>query len=108
MSWMSIADAENFHMYSAILMTLIMVGLLDIDGFILDINCQFSVNLARNQPELFKKIRHLLVGWLHSNAGHKLACQVKFSGLYRTGTGRAVGEQTEQLNVSCTGYVRTA
>lgn len=101
MSFVSSPDAENFHVYCAMLMALFLRGKLRIDGFILDINCQFSGNLARNQPAIAAQIKYQLVGWLHANAGHKLACQLKFSGLYRMGLGRCIGEQMEQLWVSC-------
>lgn len=75
-------------------------GGLKIDGFCLDINCQLAGNIARNHPKLYAQIKKFMVGWLHSNAGHKLPCQLKFGAMFREGTGRAVGEQPEQLWVS--------
>lgn len=75
-------------------------GGLEIDGFCLDINCQLAGNIKRNHPKLALKIKKFMVGWLHSNAGHKLACQLNFCSMFREGTGRAIGEQPEQFWVS--------
>lgn len=99
-SFVSSADPESFFLYKASLMSVLVGGKLKVDGFCLDINCQFSGNLDKEMPALSALIEHKLVGWLHANAGHKLSCQLKFSGLYREGTGRCVGEQSEQLWVS--------
>lgn len=99
-SFISSADAENFFLYKASLMSVLVGGKLKIDGFCLDINCQFSGNLEKDMPLLSALIEHQLVGWLHANAGHKLSCQLKFCGLFRTGLGRCIGEQSEQLWVS--------
>jgi hypothetical protein len=38
-----------------------------------------------------------VVGWLHSKAGHKVDCQLKFCSMFRSNTGRLIGEMMEQI-----------
>jgi hypothetical protein len=98
--FISCPTAENYALYDIMLDSLADERV--IHAFALDVNCRYSHHLKICLPEVYKKIRKFIIGWLHSKAGHGLACQLKFSGLHvGDGLGRAIGEQAEQLWVRC-------
>jgi hypothetical protein len=66
------------------------------------LECRFKGHLAAKLPELYSRIRSFAVGWVHSNAGHNLACQLANSALYKDATGRCNGEYSELAWVSVT------
>ena len=69
-------------------------------GLVLDTNCRFKAHAHRGSPALSADIAKTLdyrIGLLHSKAGHKLDCQLKFSSMYQTGWGRCIGENMEQM-----------
>ena len=71
-----------------------------LQGFFMDTNCQYSSHLRNLAGEDILDSLECYLGWLHSKAGHDMGCQLKFSGLYAEGFGRAIGENAEQLHVS--------
>ena len=68
----------------------------------MDTNCQYSSHLRNLVGGDILTGLKCYLGWLHSKAGHDMKCQLKFSGLYAQGFGRAIGENAEQLHVSPT------
>jgi hypothetical protein len=104
---------ENFSLYDQLLGHMLRVLGLDLAAFVLDFNCKYWAH-ARKDPELAQLLRDrdaaaaekgqpklgFHVGWLHSNSGHKLECQLRFSSMFQVGMGRLIGEPMEQLHVS--------
>lgn len=94
---------ECFPVYDSMMATI--QGAIECDGdqsvkaIMLDIACQFGpsfkTRFSHSLPELLFR-----VGWLHSKAGHNLACQLKSGGEFTAGLGRCIGEAIEQLWVS--------
>ena len=66
----------------------------------MDTCCQYSAHLRNLAGQGVLDNLECYVGWLHSKAGHDMACQLKFSALYAEDFGRAIGENAEQLHVS--------
>ena len=70
------------------------------DAFVMDTNCQHAAHFRNCFPGHAPDGMRWHIGWLHSQAGHGLACQLEFSSMYAEGMGRAIGENPEQLHVS--------
>jgi hypothetical protein len=95
----SCPTAEQFALYDILLGMVVQERKLGAFG--LDINCQFSVHLKNQHPEIAALVGKFIIGWLHAKAGHGLGCQLNFNGLYvGVGLGRCISEQNEQLWVS--------
>jgi hypothetical protein len=75
---------------------------IELKGLMLDTNCRYCPHAERDLAFDLKASEGFIynVGWLHSKAGHKLDCQLKFSSMYSAGLGRCIGESMEQLWVS--------
>lgn len=93
-------DAENFSAYDAVFVSKLKVEPDLFDALCIDVNCRYQSHFRFHHPVYAALIPTMLVGWLHSNAGHNLSCQLEFCGMYYEDMGRCVGEQTEQLWVS--------
>ena len=93
--FVSFATAEQFGAYDFLLSKLLPRG--DIVALFLDVNCRYSSHLRSNFPDLYAQLQHMKVGWLHSQAGHNISCQLKFGAMYAEGLGRGIGENLEQL-----------
>jgi hypothetical protein len=118
---------ENFSYYDHLVASLIHLLGPELAALVLDFNCKYA-KLARGrllglegglaadpgqaaapgqaadpgQADAW----HLrfFIGWLHSNSGHKLSCQLGYSSMYAASFGRLVGEAMEQLWVgACCG-----
>lgn len=96
-------DDENFSGYDAIFVSALAANGHFCDALCLDVNCRYQAHFKNHHPVYAAMIPTMLVGWLHSNAGHNLSCQLKFCGMYYESMGRCIGEQPEQLWVSCGG-----
>ena len=70
-----------------------------LEGFILDLSCQYSSHLRNKAGAQVLEELKCYVGWLHSQAGHNMSCQLKFSSMFAENLGRAIGENAEQLHV---------
>jgi hypothetical protein len=93
---------EQFIYYDALIQNLAYIvgtsGLV-LSGLVLDFNCKFSAHARKHWLDAFKGMA-FLIGWLHSKSGHKLDCQLGFCSIFKSGTGRLVGENMEQVWVS--------
>lgn len=73
----------------------------DLRDFYIDLACRYQIHwqrLCENDPDATDAWVNLriLLPWMHG-CDHPVDCQLKYSALYKTGAGRRVGEQTEQL-----------
>lgn len=99
--FLSCPDEENFAAYDSIFVPVLLSNNPpSFDAVCIDVGCRYKAHFKHHHPVVSAKFPHVLVGWLHSNAGHNLSCQLQFCGMYYEGMGRCIGEQTEQLWVS--------
>jgi len=87
---------ECFPLYVTLLAELA-PQLPDWHAFVLDINCKFGKHMNTNYPGDVPATLRFYVGWLHSQAGHNINCQLLYSAMFAEGMGRCIGESTEQL-----------
>ena len=101
--FLSCPRSECFAIYDAQLATvegaLRHRGEQQIAALMLDISCRYGPSFRARWPSVLPELRYY-VGWMHSRAGHNLACQLEFGGEYATGLGRCIGEAIERLWVS--------
>ena len=62
------------------------------------LSCRYGVHAKAVLPWVQEV--DFCLGWLHSKAGHRLDCQLKFCSMYRAQAGRAPLECMEQVFVS--------
>lgn len=99
--FISCPDPECFAGFDAIFVPkLLSKDAPKLDAIIIDVGCRYEAHFKYHHEVVSAQVPHVFVGWLHSNAGHNLSCQLKFCGMYHEGMGRCIGEQTEQLWVS--------
>ena len=110
-------EAENHVYYFAILDKWSRDPYSTIDVFMIDIGCQLGPHLKRRLEEMTAAAYDRLAGdalkkelgridklqsieffvpWFHA-AGHRIRCQLNWSALFASETGRAVGETCEQI-----------
>lgn len=97
-------DPENFAGYDAVIVSMLKNDPSRFEAFFLDVNCRYGPHFLKYHPEWAALIPRMLIGWLHSKAGHNVNCQLQHSGVYQELMGRAIGEQPEQLWVSLWGH----
>ena len=93
---------EQFMFYIVMLKLLIGGAGVPIRDIYIDFACRFGITWKRyvsnhqgQLPPGCSQVR-LLVNWMHGSS-HSLACQLVNNARYITGTGRKVGENSEQL-----------
>lgn len=93
---------ENHSFYDAAFREFFKFRSNGIDAIYLDLMCRYSARLKLLIDDMVEgdttlaPLREvdMLLPWMHA-FDHDLSCQLDFSGLYRLGAGRRVGEQTE-------------